>query len=364
MFYFGIEHEVAFLNRDGRFADFSCTHFEDFNQIIEALPVYPDDYAHLRIGDAGIKQKRWYIEGFERLSDSDKVIDCIPKGIEIRTTIHSDIRSTIAQLRESFNQLIKTAEQFGFFPVLTSFNPTQTLFNPVLNQYEAERQQTSPEERTENIAMLTYGPDLNLSNPSFSTDDLIDIGRKLTFYSPFIVPFSFSSPFYNLELWSGFSVRTFERTGARPAALIFLENPEEMIRSNPSLTKVARLPAEIGRIEFKAFDSCADFDLYAALFTVLKGLILDKTLQGRSTIPDAKLHQISAIAGFNDPDIFSTAQQILAAVDTALEGDCDLELLTPLKTALKSRTTPAHQMIERFKSIGNLEESLRQMYPK
>ena len=105
MFQFGIEHEVAFLNKQGKFADFSCTQFEDFNQIIERLPTYPDDYVHLRIGDAGIKKKRWYIEGFERFIESEKVIDCVPKGIEIRTTIHSSIQGAITELSNSFNLL-------------------------------------------------------------------------------------------------------------------------------------------------------------------------------------------------------------------------------------------------------------------
>jgi hypothetical protein len=105
MFSFGIEHEVAFLNDRNQFADFSCTSFAEMNQIIEQLPVYADDYAQLRIGDAGIKKKRWYIEGFERFSEDGKVTDCAPKGIEIRTTIHASIQGAIAELTESFSKL-------------------------------------------------------------------------------------------------------------------------------------------------------------------------------------------------------------------------------------------------------------------
>ena len=111
MFYFGVEHEVAFINNRGEFADFSCTKFDDFNQIIQKLPIYMDDYSQLRIGDAGIKQKRWYIEGFERFADSEKVIDCIPKGIEIRTTIHSTIQGVIAELSNSFELLRHVAAE-------------------------------------------------------------------------------------------------------------------------------------------------------------------------------------------------------------------------------------------------------------
>lgn len=366
MFHFGIEHEVAFLNRAGKFADFSCTQFADFDQIIKALPTYSEDYAQLRIGDAGIKQKRWYIEGFERFQDSEQVIDCIPKGIEIRTTIHSEIESTITELSSSFEQLRSIAAQYGFTPVLISFNPFQKTFDPTppLNQYETQRRRTSPEKQTANIPMLTYGPDLNLSIMGLSTAHLIDIGRKLTFYSPFIVPFSFSSPFYDGDCWRGLSIRTFNRTGARPATIIFLEKQEELLQLTPSLTKIARLAAEVGRIEFKAFDSCDDFQLYAALLALLKGLILDQSLLGRATIPDAELHQKSAIAGFDDPNIFLTARQVLDAADAALNHDCDRNLLAPLRTSLESHQTLSHRLLESFRSTGKIEETLKQTYSR
>lgn len=364
MFQFGIEHEVAFLNKQGKFADFSCTQFEDFNQIIERLPTYPDDYAHLRIGDAGIKKKRWYIEGFERFIESEKVIDCVPKGIEIRTTIHSSIQGAIAELSNSFNLLQTVSAQFGFTPILTSFNPFQAVFEPEppLNEYEIQRRQASPEKQTANIPMLTYGPDLNLSIAGLSTPQLIDIGRKLTFYSPYIVPFSFSSPFYQGSLWDGLSVRTFYRTGARPSAMVFLEKQEDLIKSSPSLTKIARLSAEVGRIEFKAFDSCDDFGLYAALFALLKGLILDGSLPGRATTPDVELHQRSAIVGFDNTTIFSQAAQALKAAEVALKGDPDSQLLAPLKVLLVNRKTPAHRLIDLFKSTGSIQKSLKLTY--
>ncbi|MBA4451275.1 glutamate--cysteine ligase, partial [Cylindrospermopsis raciborskii CS-506_D] len=57
MFFFGIEHEVAFINHQGKFADFNCTNFQDFQQIVDALPIYPHDYLELRVGDGGIKKK-------------------------------------------------------------------------------------------------------------------------------------------------------------------------------------------------------------------------------------------------------------------------------------------------------------------
>ena len=364
MFLFGIEHEVAFLNKEGKFADFCHTKFADFNQIIEKLPTYPSDYPQLRIGDAGIKMKRWYIEGFERFTDSDKVIDCHAKGIEIRTTIHSDIQGAITELSESFHLLREVAANFGFSPVLVSFNPYNPVFepHPPLNDYEIKELQAYPDEQTANIHMVSYGPDLNISVADLSTEDVIDVGRKLTYYSPYIVPFSYSSPFYKGGLWDGLSVRTFVRTGKRPAALVFVQKQEQLIDSTPYLTKIARIPAEVGRIEFKACDSCDDFLIYAALLTLLKGLVLDETLVGRATVPDAALHQLSAKEGFDNEEIFKNAAKVLQAAEVALGDDPDVHYLTPLKVMLAKRKTRSHELIEMFHRLSSIEEVIKQTY--
>ena len=292
------------------------------------------------------------------------MIECVPKGIEIRTTINPNISSTIAELSESFRLLRLTAAKYGFSPALISFNPHYDAFvpNPPLNEYETKRRQASPEKQTANIPMLTYGPDLNISMVGLTTERIIDIGEKLTFYSPYIIPFSYSSPFYQGRLWEGFSVRTFVRTGKRPAAMVFLEKEEELIRSVPSLTKIARIPAEVGRIEFKAFDSCSDFSLYAGLLALLKGIVLDESLPGRATVPDAEKHQISAQQGFDNQEIFSNATEVLQAVETALGNDSDANLLAPLKTLLEKRETPAHQLIRLYKHTGSIETALQQTY--
>ena len=366
MFYFGIEHEVAFLDNAGNFADFSRTKFKDFCQIIDKLPFYPNDYPELRVGDAGIKKKRWYIEGFERFLDSEEVVECVPKGIEIRTTINSTIQDTITELFDSFSLLRKVSLEFGYSPVLVSFNPYYDVFtpNPPLNEYEVQRRKVSPEKQTANIPMLTYGPDLNISVADLPVERVIDIGSKLTYYSPYIIPFSYTSPFYQGKLWEGLSVRTFVRTGQRPATMVFVEKSSELIKSIPSLTKIARIPAEVGRIEFKAFDSCDDFSIYAALLALLKGMVLDELLPGRAMIPDPALHQLSAREGFSNESIFIHAGKILQAAEISLANDPDRELLAPLKHLLDKRETPAHEMIRNFHKSASIEETLKHTYLK
>jgi hypothetical protein len=369
MFSFGIEHEVAFVNHQGKFADFSCTKFQDFQQIIDYLPTYPDDYPSLRVGDAEIKKKRWYVEGFEKLDLGGEVIDCTSKGIEIRTTIHSTIQGAIDELSASFSLLHQVANSRGFFPVLISFNPYTFRFEPQppLNDFELQQLQVYPDDKTAYIYMVSYGPDLNISVADLPMEKVIDIGQKLTYYSPFIIPFTYSSPFYNGNLWEGLSIRTFIRTGKRSATLVFVEKQEQLLKSTPALTKIARIPAEVGRIEFKACDSCDDFSIYAGLMTLLKGLILDNTLSGRAIIPDAKLHQTSAKMGFDHGEIFTMASNILQAAENALINDAenhdsDIHFLDSLKQILLLRKTKSHDLIELWNRLGSIEETLKKTY--
>lgn len=365
MFKFGIEHEVAFFNRDGYFADFVSTSVTEFDTIIASLPIYEQDYPSLRVGDLGIRKKRWYLEGLERFNTAGDLIGYLPKGIEIRTTPHPTIQRAIGELTESFQLLCKRAAQSGFAPVLTSFNPYRTEFvpDPPFNEFENDMLKLSPEDGTSTLAMLTYGPDFNISCQGLSTDTIIDIGRKLTYYSPYIVPFSYSSPFLEGTLWDGLSARTFVRTGIRPAALVYLGDKAEIQESNPSLTKLAKVPEEIGRIEFKACDSCSDFAIYAGLFTLLKGLVLDTTLPGRATVPDIEQHQKSARLGFADDEIATGAQAVLQAAKHALGSDEDIPLLEPLHTMLQQRLSPAHSIIQAFQDTGSVESALRSTYP-
>ena len=363
-FKFGIEHEVAFLRPNGEFADFANTTFVEFDAIVSRLPYYEQDYPQLRVGDAKIKLKRWYIEGFERFSETGEVIDCPPKGIEIRTPVADSIEEAIALLSLNFKQLCEQAQKAGFTPALTSFHPYRDKFEiaPPLNHFERDRRQESPEMQTAHIPMLTQGPDLNLSKPGLTPTDLIDIGQKLTYYSPFIVPFSYSSPFYLGKPWNGLSARTYYRTGARPAAMVFVANPADLIDSVPSLTQIARVPAEAGRIEFKAFDSCGNFELYGSLLTLLKGLILDKTLLGRATIPDPALHQQSAKFGFKDDFIYSEARKVLKAVFSATDSALDLARLEPLESMLHRRYSPAQDMLDALDRGCSITQILSQGY--
>ncbi len=372
-FRYGIEHESALQRADGTFADFTNTGFEELQAIVDALPLDPSDYPQLRVGDQQIKVKRWYVEGFERFGADGTLLRCDPKGLEVRTVIHDSIAGAVTALEGDLELLAARAAERGFRLLTVSHNPVQATYcvDPPLNDWERAHRLGTPEDRTAALCMTTYGPDLNLSRYGLGASELIDIGAKLTYYSPYIVPFSFSSPFFKGQRWAGLSRRTYARTGMRPAVLVFVGDRADLVQSDPSLTQLARVDAEVGRIEFKAFDACADLGLYGELLCLLKGMVLDERLPGRRRTPDAELHQASALRGFADPAIRAGAREVLRAAEAALQDAGaeagDRRRIQALWRRLEGGTCLAQEMIERYEAgerVAGLRKDPRLAAPR
>lgn len=356
-FKWGLEHEFPLLKEEKNFCDFSNTTFFELETIIQKLPEYQSDYDSLRVGDLGIKSKRWYVESFERFDATGNFLYAIPKGIEIRTPLANSLTEAVSILKTDLDLWNETARVYGYTPARVSFNPIQTkefIPDPPENDWEKKLRAGT----AEYLHMLTYGPDINFSCSIFNTRELIDIGEKLTFYSPYIVPFSFSSPFYKGELWGGLSRRTYYRTGPRPAVSIFL--PEKVFGKGMNISKVvrkARIESEVGRIEFKAFDMITNLDLYEALGTLLLGLVLDETLLGRLAVPNRALHQRSAEFGFANSDIREGSKLVLDKAKEALPVD-KRSILDPLYFSWRKNYTPAHKMIEVYNENRSILEAI------
>lgn len=347
-FRYGLEQECALVHPDGSFADFTSLPFERAQEIVDALPETTDP--DLRIGDQGIKRTRWYVEGYERFGEDGTLLRCDPKGIEIRTRIHDSVEEVVEALAADQALLDAAAAEQGLRTVTIGFNPVRSHYPvvPPLNAWERRHRQGSPEERTADLHMVTYGPDLNLSRAGMDAAAVVDTGRKLTHYSPWLVPLSFSSPFRDGAPWGGLSARTALRTGARPAVLVFLGPEDEQIESDPSLTQPARLPPEIGRIEFKAFDACPDPQLYGELLSLLTGLVLDDTLPGRATTPDAAAHRFVAGPGLGDDGVHAGTGALLDAAEAALAGHPGhCARLSALRGRWARRECPATELLRR-----------------
>jgi hypothetical protein len=336
MFRYGIEYEVAFSNEKGDFADFTNTSFSDFQAIIDLLPLDQSKKNDLNADKYGIKKKQFYVEGMERFDEKGQLTTLIAKGIEIRTHVHKNINDCIQELSENYDLLCTVAKTKGLVPFSTSFNPHHSSFepNPPLNEYERHYYRLHLVRNTPFIYMLSFGPDLNLSVPSWSPEKVLDFGKKLIFYSPYLIPFSFSPCLYEGKLWQGKSIRTFFRNGDRQAVKIYVESEAKRLDVNPNPIIGARQASEIGRIEFKTFDSCADFALYASFFALLKGLALDHSLKGRAILPSKYLHKVAAKQGFESKRIGSMSEKVLLAAEKALESAEEIALLMPLKEKL------------------------------
>ena len=347
---YGIEQEIPLLRPDGVFADSSNTTYQELQGIIDQLPEYPADRGVLHIGDAGIKRKRWYVEGYERFAEDGSSVAMLPKAIEIRTPPRPTISDALADLRSHYLLLRQGLADAQFKTTWISHHPFQSTFelDPPANAFERELWGGYADMATDTIAQRTFGPDLNFSLDGMNDHALIDAGKKLTYYSPFIVPFSFSAPFQDNRLWDGLSLRTYVRTGRRPAVRVFLHHPANMLKSVPTLTQESELPANAGRIEFKAFDTCHSVTLYDSLFHLLVGIVQDTTLPGRALTPDPKLHQRSARRGFSDELIRAGARQVLDVVPQA----------SGLRHMLEDNRLPVQELIDAYHATQSIPLTL------
>ncbi len=167
--------------------------------LLDPLP----DYGHpeLRVGDAGIRVKNWYVEGDERFDESGRSTGLAFKGIEIRTAVFPTIEESIASLRK-LRSLLETQLQANKWSYVTvGFNPYTTSYEPAYMPWERALQASHLAHCLPQISTLSYGPDLNFSCSDKSPAEVLKVVRRLTYYSPFVVPFSFSSPFFGGALW-------------------------------------------------------------------------------------------------------------------------------------------------------------------
>lgn len=342
---FGIEMEYALIRPDGRFADYTNTSYSEVRALLEGLP----DYGHkeLRSGDAGIRVKNWYVEGDERFDECGLSTGMAVKGLEIRTPVFATIEESIASLSDLRDRLSEELRPTRWSTRVIGFNPCTSTYRPSYTPWEKEFHRSHIENALPEISTLSFGPDLNFSCSDDTPENVIEKVKRLTYYSPFIVPFSFSSPIVGGALWEGLSYRTFMRTGPRPSALAHLATGSDDI-----LVKAADPPSQHLRIEFKAFDMVSDDRLLLELFYLILGISLSdvRQLPGTADRPDQRLHRRVAVAGFDDDEIHGQARKVVAAAATALHARGMETSLRRLEEMLASRRTPAHSMRELFEN--------------
>lgn len=358
----GIEFEYLIVDTagsaPGRIRDFSNLPFASIRDLLDDKPGRND--SNLATGDLGIRSGYWYLEGDERFHEDGQFRAMAVKGVEIRTPPAPSVKQAIWWLLDIEEQLTATLARNGLGLAIVGFNPLRARydFDPPLNPWERTLRETDRDytDDAAHVTTLSYGPDVNLSDPSWTAEQSLDAARKLNWYTPYIVPFSFSSPFYGGRIWRGCSKRTYERAGLRPAVKLFLA-PSALadFASRSRLAHPARLPGEEGRIEFKAFDACPSLVLLTACCHLLEGICLAEDLTGRGEQTDVDLYRRAALAGFNDAAIRDGAGEVLGKASAALlwAGDSRaVAALSPLKTLLAARRTPAHDLVAAYQATG------------
>ena len=356
----GIEFEYLLIDTApstfGRVRDFTNLVFEDMRRILAEKPGRND--SAMATGDLGIRTGYWYLEGDERFDDSGQFRTLKVKGVEVRTPPRSTVGDACEELLAIEQQLAEKLAPHDLGLAIVGFNPVRCSydFDPPLNAWETKLRRVDRGYDGSLVSTLSYGPDINLSNDSWSMQQLRDNARKLNWYAPYIVPFSFSSPFFGSAPWNGWSVRTHKRAPLRPAVRYFCDPLQhEALWQTSSLVHPARLASEVGRLEFKAFDAITCVERLRACCHLLHGLCLDRELEERSETTDLMLCERACRRAFDDPLIFEGAKRVIAAASRALlrEGHREAcESLGLLESSLWRKRTPAHGMLAAFKETG------------
>lgn len=345
----GIEFEYLLVDTDGptagRVRDFGNLDFAELSRVLENKPGRDDP--GLPTGDLGIKSGYWYLEGDERFHEDGRFRTLAVKGVEIRTPPATNVREAVLRLLDIERQLSGCLAAHGLGLGIAGFNPVRDAyaFEPPLNAWEQALRQRHRAYDGSLVSTLSYGPDINLSVPGWSPQRNLQAARKLNAYAPYLVPFSFSSPFFAGQPWQGCSKRTWERAPLRPAVKLYLDASSlSDLGEQSQLVYPARLAHEDGRLEFKAFDAFVSTDLLLACSYLLVGVCLDDELPRRSESPDLDLYRRAALAGLRDPMIHDGARELLTRVRFALirdgQGDA-ADALEPLESLMSRRSTPA-----------------------
>ena len=285
----------------------------------------------------------WIVEGYG-VPDADfKVIDALPKGVEIRTPVCASIQETLAVYETLYERLKTGLASLNMVPLAISHHPTESKFTGAQNKRRHDFWQWAME------VMTTYGPDINVSFPQDITKKIFsnveDLHAKVDYYAPAMAAISLNSPFLNGKPWEvkgarGLSHRTFRRSTIAPA--IELHEDENF------------------RIEFKVFEMTSNVRDFEAYFLLTTALFLDEELKGRASRYE-RIYDLGQVArhGLRAEGMRERLSELMKRAPTILERHgFKSEALSIIADRIETYRTPAHAALERYDQT-NLTESLR-----
>jgi carboxylate-amine ligase len=342
-FHFGLEAEYLLVDaetfRPLWHRDLS---FRELNGALEGIDVADvPDLDGLDLEPPHRKAMPFAVEGYHVPDPELNPIDLLPKGVEIRTPVCSSIAECLECLEVLHERMQKALGELGYRAVALSHHPTEEHFEGPQNKRRHDFWQWAMQ------AMLTYGPDVNVSLPAYAGRlDTADLHAKVNFYSPALTALSLASPFLRGELWHirgrvGKSIRTQRRSVIAPAIELH--------------------PEERGRLEYKTFEmttSVADFHGYFLLWLTL---LLDEGLKGRAS-HQTRIYDLGAVArdGLAAETVAERAAEVLERAPAVLaKWGFDPEPLGPFRERLRIRRLPADDLVELYESGRSLRDVLR-----
>jgi Glutamate-cysteine ligase family 2(GCS2) len=343
-FHFGLEAEYLLVDaetfRPLWHPDLS---FSELNAALEGIAIGDmPDLAGLDLEPPHRKVMPFAVEGYHVPNPDLDPIDLLPKGIEIRTPVCSSIAECL-ECFEVLHERMQTAlGELGYQAVALSHHPTEEHFEGPQNKRRHDFWQWAMQ------AMLTYGPDVNVSLPAYLGDRLepADLHAKVNYYAPALTALSLASPLFRGELWHirgrvGPSVRTHRRSVIAPAIELH--------------------PEEAGRLEYKTFEMTTSVSDFNAYFLLWLTLLLDEGLKGRAS-HQTRVYDLGAVArdGLAAETVADRAAEVLERAPAVLsKWSFDPEPLGRFRERLRTRRLPADDLVALFEAERSIPAVLR-----
>jgi carboxylate-amine ligase len=344
-FHFGLEAEFLLVD-----AQSFCPlwhrdlKFGTLNAALEAIPVDEFECDSFKIEPPHRKASPYIVEGYHLPDPEMKPIDLLPKGVEIRTPVCSSIDECLAALKMLHTRLQETLAELRYRAAALSFHPIEVNFEGPQNKRRHDFWQWAME------AMLTYGPDVNVSVPTSLAEriDLNDLNSKVNYYAPALTALTLASPLRGGDLWRirgrvGKSIRTYHRSATAPAIEI---HPDEGLR-----------------LEFKPFEMTASLTDFRNYFLLWLALILDNELKGRAS-DQTRVYDLGRVAysGVQAETVLERANEVLNRAQEALDPwGFNCESLEVFKRRLETGHLPADEIITVFEQEKSIPATLRHL---
>jgi carboxylate-amine ligase len=347
-YHFGIEAEYMLVDAETYAPlwhhDLS---FAELNAALETIDVRdlpPLD--GLEIEPPHQKRMPYAVEGYHVPAPDLSPIDVRPKGIEIRTPVCTSIESCLECLQTLHARLQSALGECGYVAVAVSHHPIEDRFEGPQNKRRHDYWQWAMQ------AMLTYGPDVNVSLPAPLNEriDSVDLHAKVNHYAPALTALTLASPLFRADLWRirgrvGKSIRTYRRSVIAPAIELH--------------------PQEAGRLEYKTFEATNRIEDFHGYFLLWLALLLDDGLEGRAS-EQSRIYDLGAVArdGLSAETVADRAAEVLGRAPGVLASrGFDPAPLEPFRRRLVTRRLPADDLIELFRIEASIPRLLRHFAP-